>query len=231
MNILLIEDDLAIAALEQKILKGHNVRHAVNLHDAMSEKMLLAIDGGAVFDLVVLDLVLPKRDAPGEYRMPKEVLEIANERFKEIAVIVVSGFLDHDIMELIADHNMVGVDKSLLEDTDAFRYTFFSLAEVSRKMRTATFTEHLTTNAVKIAVKDNESSKDRTEARLYLMAGTTVILLPWLLIGYMMFSKSVLHDPDPIPYYTETLMFCGLAIAVILGIAPWIMKFLGKTKQ
>lgn len=228
MKILVIEDDPAVAAFEKDILSDHDVTIAVDMHDAITVAMTEDWSGKPPFELIVLDLKLPKKHQPGEFHKPEEIIKLAHERFPTTPIVVISAFLDDDNIQAASKLGMFCIGKSHLNKTSAFLNLFTSVAEASKIMR-GTMLQHLTVDAVKAAScpPDRSTSEtDRTKAILYLMAGGTVILLPWALIGFQMYLIGVLHEKETlIPYYTQILGFCGLALASILGILPWLLKF------
>lgn len=229
MRILLIEDDVQIANFEKSLLAEHDITHVQTLHDAINAKIVLKVSEAAEYDLVLLDLKTPKRTGDATAIDAKESLKIAHEQFPHIPVIVISAYLDEYILTLGHAYNMICIDKSLMAESQAFVFTFQSIIEAAKKMRNVTLTNHMTRKAFDAANgKDETTPMEKAKAQLYLMAGLTVILLPWLLFLYTMFARTVLKDTQPIPYYAETLMFCGIVIAAITGCAPWVLKFFGK---
>lgn len=227
MHILLIEDDVFVAEFEKRVLKDHEVTHAVSLHDAFTVKLNIDLGAGNPIDLIVLDLRLPRKvEYKGQkYYDPKEVIKAVDERFAGIPIVIVSAFLDEETIKFAIERKCFCIDKTLLAESQAFMNLLMAGTEVSTNMRS--LAHHLTYDAVNTACAESAPATvtERVNARLYLFAGTTVISLPWLLIGYTIYSRTILHDNAAMPLYTEMLFFCGLGIAAILGILPWFVKY------
>lgn len=231
MRVLLIEDDNQIAAFEKNILADHDITHVHTIHDAITAKIVLRHTYNVEFDLVLLDLKTPRRDGELQTVNFRDAVKVTHEQFPNTPIVIVSAFLDDDIVSLGHAYGMICVDKSLMAETQAFALTFQSILEAAKKMRNGSLTHHMTKKAMESAATDQDGDvppMEQVKAKLYLAAGLSVISLPWLLFLYTMFARSVLHDNTPIPYYTETLMFCGLVIAAITGCTPWVLKFFGK---
>lgn len=228
MHILLIEDDYFVAEFEKRVLKDHVVTHAATLHDAFTVKLNLELGAGEPIDLIILDLQLPRKvEFQGQrFYDSKEVINVVDSRFEGIPVVIISAFLEEEIIKYAIERKMFCIDKKLLAESQAFLNLLITATEVSTIMRsTHAFVQHLTQDAVLTATHPSAPPAEQTKAKLYLASGTTVILLPWVMIIYGMYSRSVLHDTSSIPYYTEILWFCGFSIATILGVTPWLIKF------
>lgn len=228
MHILIIEDDLAVAEQEKKLLKGHNVEHVSNLHDIVNARVELNYKYKAEFDIVILDLKLP--DKNGEFYEFDEVIERVRTVFRESIIIIVSGHLDLDTIALADEHNIICLDKTLLMETKDFIEKFNQAIEVS-KMRSGLL-QHVTTDAIKVATNGakNTTMLDQAQAIVFLGAGLTFIFLPWLVIGSQIYGMLILKLTEfNLPMYKEILGMCFLALASLAGVSlPWLFKWISK---
>ena len=108
MDILIVDDDPDLVGLAKRWLEreGHTVAHA-----GTGPEALQALAAGALPDLVLLDVMLPKIDG---FALLKQIR--ADERLKGLPVVIVSSFTrDKDVargVELGADDYIV---KPLME--------------------------------------------------------------------------------------------------------------------
>lgn len=225
MKILLIEDEQDVADLEKDLLKGYDIVHVCDIHDALEAK-IVADYYKQTFDCVILDLKLPDTT-------PMEAMAIVNERFAGISVVVLSAFLDDsNVVRKAQEYGFFCIDKEFLGKAQTFLRVFNSAREASKRMRS--LSNHLISGAWEVAATDttkcapyvkNErrqgsvTYKERTEARAYLMCMATVCITFLAMIGYWMFNER------PIPYQLYIIAGCGLAIAVPLGVLPWVLAY------
>lgn len=244
MKILLIEDDPEAAEFEQLIFREHEITLVSNLHEALTAQMkvemqkLTMASAYKPFEVIILDLRLPNPYPPPDYHDAEEVMSVVNEKFPNIPVFVISAFLTSEAKVNAIKYGMAYAEKIDLKDTDEFRHEFDKGVEVSKHMRRTGF-HHMTVGALEAAMSSTHQLKPyddgvddgrvdymtRVKARCYLGACCVLFFMPVAMLLFSMYSKAYLHDNTPIPYYAETLFFCGICISAILGITPWILKF------
>lgn len=93
LRILLTEDELDIAGVITDALPQSSVVHCDNGEDAI--RLLEA--GDDVFDLLILDMLLPRRSG-------RDVFDVARERLPHVPVIVISGYASGEVLSYVLNH-------------------------------------------------------------------------------------------------------------------------------
>ena len=93
LRILLTEDELDVAGVITDVLPQSSIVHCDNGEDAI--KLLEA--GDDVFDLLILDMLLPRRSG-------RDVFDVARRRLPHVPVIVISGYASGEVLSYVLNH-------------------------------------------------------------------------------------------------------------------------------
>lgn len=240
-KILAIEDDLEVTEIYKKIFEGHEFVPCKSLHDAFTTKIVNDVENGKPFDVVILDLMLPKRGVTTEFYDPISVIKATDERFQGTPVVIISAFIDDQTRIEAMARKMICIDKTIfLETTETFMKIFVKSMEDSKKMRVLTV-EDMTVKpftvlkkSIEMGMQSEHPTKEKPtirevcEALCYVFCTVTICGTILALLVGSWYSEVMMQRPWAFAFMKETLAFCGLCVAVVMGAAGYIIKIAGK---